>query len=165
MKKPCPKTEADIDKLKTFKLIGKRAIELGATIQEIQQNYNINMGITQAPVSAPAKHASTPVKTAPVSTPVKKQRVPKPIIGKRYQNMLDKLIEGLPTSLYKEAIDSYSYGLSHNTAYNKYLKKNIEKFVKDIIKKSPTKEAFVTNLTDIFSNFAKVIPVEESNYK
>jgi len=46
MKKPCPKTERDMDKIKVFSLFGHRILELGGTISEIQDLYNINMGIT-----------------------------------------------------------------------------------------------------------------------
>ena len=36
MKKPCPKRERDIDKIKVFKLFGHRILDLGGTIEEIQ---------------------------------------------------------------------------------------------------------------------------------
>lgn len=44
MRKPCPETEDDIDNLKTFKLIGKRYLQLGGTLQEIQDLYDKNIG-------------------------------------------------------------------------------------------------------------------------
>ncbi|MBO6272003.1 hypothetical protein J6O48_04405 [bacterium] len=34
-KKPCPKNLNDIEKLKTFKLFAQKALELGATINDI----------------------------------------------------------------------------------------------------------------------------------
>lgn len=48
MKKDCPETENDIDDLKTFKLVGKKYLELGGTLDEIQKLYNQNKynGIT-----------------------------------------------------------------------------------------------------------------------
>ena len=49
MKKPCPKNEKDIEKLKTLKLFAQKAIQLGATIDDIQNLYNINSGNTQNP--------------------------------------------------------------------------------------------------------------------
>lgn len=53
MKKPCPKNEDDIDRLKTLKLFAKKAIQLGATIDDIRNLYDINAGnkaVQQAPV-------------------------------------------------------------------------------------------------------------------
>lgn len=47
MRKPCPKTEDDIDTLKTFKLVAKRYLQLGGTLQEIQDLYNKNTGKTR----------------------------------------------------------------------------------------------------------------------
>lgn len=44
MRKPCPETEDDIDTLKTFKLVAKRYLQLGGTLQEIQDLYNKNTG-------------------------------------------------------------------------------------------------------------------------
>lgn len=44
MRKSCPKTEDDIDTLKTFKLVGKRYLQLGGTLEEIQSLYNKNTG-------------------------------------------------------------------------------------------------------------------------
>ena len=35
MKKPCPKNEREMDKIKVFKLFGHRILELGGTIDEI----------------------------------------------------------------------------------------------------------------------------------
>lgn len=42
MKKPCPISIDDINKLKTFKLVGNKYIDLGGTLQEIQELYNKN---------------------------------------------------------------------------------------------------------------------------
>ena len=42
MKKPCPETIEDISKLKTFKKVGYKFIDLGGTIQDIQKLYNEN---------------------------------------------------------------------------------------------------------------------------
>lgn len=44
MRKPYPETEDDIDTLKTFKLVAKRYLQLGGTLQEIQDLYNKNIG-------------------------------------------------------------------------------------------------------------------------
>lgn len=42
MKKPCPNNIEDIGKLKTFKKVGYKFIDLGGTIQDIQKLYNEN---------------------------------------------------------------------------------------------------------------------------
>lgn len=44
MKKPCPKTEADIENIKTFKYVAQQALSLGVTIQDIQKLYKENGG-------------------------------------------------------------------------------------------------------------------------
>lgn len=44
MKKPCPKSEEDIEDIKTFKLIGQKYLELGGTIADIKRLYNENSG-------------------------------------------------------------------------------------------------------------------------
>ena len=38
-KKPCPKTKKDIETLKTYKLYGLKALELGAKISDIKELY------------------------------------------------------------------------------------------------------------------------------
>lgn len=44
MKKQCPENEQDINDIKTFKLVGRRLLELGCTIEEIKQEYINNGG-------------------------------------------------------------------------------------------------------------------------
>jgi hypothetical protein len=46
MKKDCPNNINDFDRIKTFKLIAKKFIELGGTIDDIKKLYNENKGIT-----------------------------------------------------------------------------------------------------------------------
>lgn len=41
-KKECPQSEDDIEKLKTYKLVGQKYLELGGTIQDIVNLYNLN---------------------------------------------------------------------------------------------------------------------------
>lgn len=62
MRKPCPQTEDDIDDIKTFKLVGHKYLELGGTIEEIQDLYNKNTG-----------KSSTAVTKKPVETEIKKE--------------------------------------------------------------------------------------------
>lgn len=89
LKKPCPKSIRDIEKIKSFKLIGQRAIELGATIDEIKELYNINSGNGS---NKPVKPAST-VKSRPVTpvAPVKNPRSPRSPINKKYITKLDNI--------------------------------------------------------------------------
>jgi hypothetical protein len=44
MKKPCPKSETDIEKNKTLKLFAQKALQLGATFEDIQNLYDVNKG-------------------------------------------------------------------------------------------------------------------------
>ena len=46
--KDCPMTEDDIDTLKTFKLVGHKILELGGTLEEIQDLYVQNGGIIKS---------------------------------------------------------------------------------------------------------------------
>ena len=71
MRKPCPKTEDDIDTLKTFKLVAKRYLQLGGTLQEIQDLYNKNTGKTRIipqgtekkPIQKKEEYTDKPVST------------------------------------------------------------------------------------------------------
>lgn len=59
MKKPCPNSIEEINDLKTFKLYGKRIMELGGTIEEIQYLYNKNSGITSTANKSSNKETKT----------------------------------------------------------------------------------------------------------
>lgn len=71
MRKPCPETEDDIDTLKTFKLVAKRYLQLGGTLQEIQDLYNKNTGKTRIipseakkiPIQKKEEYTDKPVST------------------------------------------------------------------------------------------------------
>ena len=71
MRKPCPETEDDIDTLKTFKLFAKRYLQLGGTLQEIQDLYNKNTGKTRIipqetekkPIQKKEEYTDKPVST------------------------------------------------------------------------------------------------------
>ena len=71
MRKPCPETEDDIDTLKTFKLVAKRYLQLGGTLQEIQDLYNKNIGKTRIipseakknPIQKKEEYTDNPVST------------------------------------------------------------------------------------------------------
>ena len=59
MKKPCPTTIKDIDKIKTFKLVGQQYIQNGGTIEDIQKLYNENSG-TSSINNISVKESATP---------------------------------------------------------------------------------------------------------
>ena len=60
MKKPCPQTEEDIETLKTLKLFGQKAIQLGANIRDIKDCYIQNSNSTnQAPITATQQEETT----------------------------------------------------------------------------------------------------------
>lgn len=130
MKKPCPKNERDIDKIKVFKLFGHRILELGGTIDEIQQLYNINMGITSEPVSKPV--VTKPVINTPA---ISKPRVKRSPINKKYITILDSLIQHIPASLYDSNDFKTNFVGSYNKAFDK-CKVDIEKYVNTLVKKS-----------------------------
>lgn len=53
MKVECPATEADIDTIKAYKLIGHGALQQGATLAEIQKLYVENGGTFDGPIEEP----------------------------------------------------------------------------------------------------------------
>lgn len=108
MKKPCPKNEKDIEKLKTLKLFAQKAIQLGATIDDIQNLYNINSGNTQKPQNV--KQGFDPSKL-PGSKETAREK-----LGKQdYKEYVDSLKDQLTNKelngqyLYKYYV-SYGYG-------------------------------------------------------
>lgn len=52
MKKPCPASIQDIEKIKTFKLFALKALDLGATFDDIRNLYDINSGAVSTTRSA-----------------------------------------------------------------------------------------------------------------
>lgn len=132
MKKPCPKSERDIDKIKVFKLFGHRILELGGTIEEIQQLYNINMGITSKPVVSRNPIQKQELPTTPI---IHKPRAKRSVINKKYIAILDSLIQNIPTSLYDSTDFKSSFVGSYNKAYNK-CESDIELYVNTLVKKS-----------------------------
>lgn len=66
MKKPCPQTVEEIAELKTFKLVAKKAFQLGATLEDIQKLYAQNSG------TAPAK--PKPQQPKPQPKPVEQSK-------------------------------------------------------------------------------------------
>lgn len=103
MKKPCPTNEQDIEDIKTFKLVGKKLLQLGCTIEEIQNEYVANGGkIITKEVKANPQQVEQKLETdikkpveqqvqKPVAAPVKpaKPKVELPEGVKSYEEMLE----------------------------------------------------------------------------
>lgn len=142
MNKPCPKTEKDIDKLKTFKLIGHRAIELGATIDDIKKLYNVNSGKEPAeveepkPVEKPAPKRTEKPAPKPVPAPAKAPRAPRSPINKKYITRLDKITESIKPNMYDNIPDLKTRYVSVTDTVYKACKKDIETYIKSYIRKS-----------------------------
>lgn len=106
MKKPCPTNEQDIEDIKTFKLVGKKLLQLGCTIEEIQNEYVANGGkIITKEVKANPQQVEQKLETdikKPVEQQVQKPAAPakpvKPQIElpegvKSYDEMLEYVSE------------------------------------------------------------------------
>lgn len=154
LKKPCPKSIRDIEKIKSFKLIGQRAIELGATIDEIKELYDINSGNGS---NKPVKSAS-PVKSRPVTpvVPVKKPRSHRSPINKKYITKLDNITQNITTKMYEDIPSNTSYVSEYDKVYTA-CKKDIEKYIKTYIRRSgQDMDQFVKLLQDDIINFNKL---------
>lgn len=154
LKKPCPKSIRDIEKIKSFKLIGQRAIELGATIDEIKELYDINSGNGS---NKPVKSAS-PVKSRPVTpvVPVKKPRSHRSPINKKYITKLDNITQNITTKMYENIPSNTGYVSEYDKVY-KACQKDIEKYIKTYIRRSgQDMDQFVKLLQDDIINFNKL---------
>ncbi len=157
MKKPCPKSERDIDKIKVFKLFGHRILDLGGTIEEIQQLYNINMGISSEPVQKQPVSRKTRVTEPVISTPnVSKPRAKRSPINKKYITILDSLIQHIPVSLYDSNDLKTSFVGSYNKAFDK-CEVDIEKYVNSLVRKSGQNfDKLISLLQNDIVNFNKL---------
>lgn len=157
MKKPCPKTERDMDKIKVFNLFGHRILELGGTISEIQDLYNINMGITSntKPIQSTHVVQSEPDIVKPVRKPHTTSTRSK--VSKKYITKLETLIQHIPTSLYDDSdVKSVSYVSEYNKVYKK-CHNDIESYVNSLLKKCHNDAIkFVDLLRDDIINFNKL---------
>ena len=159
MKKPCPKTEKDIDKIKVFSLFGHRILELGGTLSEIQELYNTNIGITSNTKSLD----SVPVIQGDTETnivkPIRKTRTTstRSKVSKKYIDKLETLIQHIPTSLYDDSdIKSVTYVSDYNKIYKK-CQNDIETYVNSLVKKCHNDGIkFVDLLRDDIINFNKL---------
>ncbi len=156
MKKPCPKSERDIDKIKVFKLFGHRILDLGGTIEEIQQLYNINMGISAEPISKPVTRkqcVTEPTISNPIISKPRTKRLP---INKKYITILDSLIQHIPVSLYDTNDFKTNFVGSYNKAFNK-CEADIEKYVNSLVRKSGQNfDKLISLLQNDIVNFNKL---------
>ena len=123
MKKPCPQSEEDIEKLKTFKYFGEKAIKYGATIEEIKTLYDAN---------AKKKSSATTVTAKPAT----------PVSSKDPEAVLKQITQKIPQSLYKKIVEfatSWPYEARH-VVHNvkdqegyKLCKDQIDAYLKDLI--------------------------------
>lgn len=134
MKKSCPKNERDIDKIKVFKLFGHRILELGGTIDEIQQLYNVNMDISSS-VKQNKVTSKSIVNEPTVNTPIKKTGTSRSTINKKFITLFESLIKDLPKSMYDDKDLKLTYVGNYNKPYNK-CKSEIQKYVNSLFKKS-----------------------------
>lgn len=154
LKKPCPKSIRDIEKIKSFKLIGQRAIELGATIDEIKELYDINSGNGSNKPVKPASHVK-PKPVTPVA-PVKKTRSPRSPINKKYITKLDNITQSITTKMYEDIPSNTGYVSEYDKVYTA-CKKDIEKYIKTYIRRSSQDmDQFVKLLQDDIINFNKL---------
>ena len=154
LKKPCPKNIKDIEKIKSFKLIGQRAIELGATIDEIKELYNINSGKGSNKPVKPVSHVK-PKPVTPVA-PVKKPSSPRSPINKKYITKLDNITQSITTKMYEDIPSNTSYVSEYDKVYTA-CKKDIEKYIKTYIRRSgQDMDQFVKLLQDDIINFNKL---------
>ena len=154
LKKPCPKNIKDIEKIKSFKLIGQRAIELGATIDEIKELYNINSGKGSNKPVKPVSHVKPKPVTPVVS--VKKPRSPRSPINKKYITKLDNITQSITTKMYEDIPSNTSYVSEYDKVYTA-CKKDIEKYIKTYIRRSgQDMDQFVKLLQDDIINFNKL---------
>ena len=154
LKKPCPKNIKDIEKIKSFKLIGQRAIELGATIDEIKELYNINSGKGSNKPVKPVSHVKPKPVTPVVS--VKKPRSPRSPINKKYITKLDNITQSITTKMYEDIPSNTGYVSEYDKVY-KACQKDIEKYIKTYIRRSgQDMDQFVKLLQDDIINFNKL---------
>lgn len=108
LRKPCPQSEGDIEKLKSFKLLGQRAIELGATIEDIQNLYDINADNVKKPITKPV---SSKEETDNHNKSITKNNViasrKNAVMVDLYQN-LDKLEKAFDTYDFKLFLDTFT---------------------------------------------------------
>lgn len=159
MKKPCPKTEKDMDKIKVFNLFGHKILELGGTIQEIQELYNVNMGIASNTKSIKTSDTQEPIIQQSIVKPVKQTRTTstRNKVNKKYITKLETLIQHIPTSSYDDFdIKTVTYVSDYNKIYEK-CQNDIESYVNGLLKKCH-KDAikFVDLLRDDITNFNKL---------
>ena len=123
MKKPCPKNEADIEKIKTLKLFAQKALQMGATIQEIQDLYDVNSGESTQPV----KKAFDP-KTVEGRKLNPREQYAKQQFQDRLDTLVDKELSG--KYLYKY-YTTYGHGYGSNglTVGSRELKDNERRYV------------------------------------
>ena len=165
-KKPCPKTKKDIETLKTYKLYGLKALELGAKISDIKELYNQNSNQLKKQINKsvdvkPQKTLKTPITPDKTTTqPVqRKKRIDK------YVDILESLIVNLPEKTWNNITTiRTTYNLENNTLYKKCLPQ-LESYIKGIIRKSHNSiDKFGELIRKDFKQFYKIMNIDSNIY-
>lgn len=160
LKKPCPKSVNDIEKLKSFKLLGLRAIELGATIDEIKELYNINSGTSTQTDTRPAVKQIQNISKENNDKSVTPHTSRSPI-NKKYITKFDNITASITPNMYND-IPSTKYISVLDKVY-KACHNDLEKYVKTYIRKSGGNlEQFINLIQDDVINLNKLINVSTS---
>ena len=142
MRKPCPQSKEDIEKLKTYKEYGLKALKYGATIEEIKTLYDANSKKGKSDTNVVAK----PTVKASNNDP---------------EAILKKITKNIPQSLYKKIVEyvtSWPYEAKHhphnvkNEEGFKLCKDQIEAYLKDLIARGEYK-------------FEKIGPMIQKDFK
>ena len=104
MKKPCPQSPEDIEKIGTFKLVGQKALQLGATIEDINDLYDKNTTDTWR-----QKHNISFERNKPEKYPVL-DTTPDQVPRQKTDPMeiVEEFIKDIPEDMYSY-IDNYRY--------------------------------------------------------
>ena len=147
-KKQCPKSQKDIENLKTYKLYALKALENGASISDIKDLYNQNNNAIKSQVK------QTKVSKVSTDKPIKTNTK---IVDKKF-NLIENFIQNLPSSKWNKLSSIYSYNLNSNECFS-LCKSNIETYLKNIIKKSHNSiEKFGKFIQNDFKCMLKIVP-------
>ena len=157
-KKQCPKSIKDIETIKTFKLYAQKALELGATINDIQELYNQNISDLKA-----KQDNSTSTTSLTLDNPNMNNKVNKPNKSNKYQDILDGFIKNFPERNWVN-LPTYKSNLEEKPSY-KLCKQPIELYLKNIIRKSNNSfQKFGELIQKDFKQFFKIMNITPEYY-
>ena len=114
LRKTCPTTEQEMEDIKTYKLVGKKILDLGGTFKEIYDLYLKNGGtpIANSPQDA-VTNAEQELQQSP-DEQVQEAPVPNDNINAEDEEAVEEMIEDLPegvlsyNSLYRHVVNTYT---------------------------------------------------------